>query len=185
MKIKSKKTSRRKLVVLIVAVVFALLAAVAVAYFSLRPGEPETDGSTTSSPRPNNEDTTPQTDTSDQQSTAEEQKGQPVDATTPNTSPTIPVIITAANQNNTSSTLQVRTMIEKITSTGSCVLTLTKDGQTISKSSNIQAGPNNSTCRGFDVALAELSSGVWSVKIDVTSGEQSGSASSEVTINAT
>lgn len=186
MKIKNKpSSSTKKLVaIILVTLVFAVIVT-AVAYMLSRQRTPASNQPSTDQP------TTTDTvnldpPTTDQQTAADEQKKQSLDneqSTPPNTSP-LSVIISAANENSSTSMLQIRTLIDKITSTGQCTLTLQKSGQTITKTATIQAGPSNSTCQGFDVALSELSSGTWQISVSVSSGDQSGSATSEVTINA-
>lgn len=94
------------------------------------------------------------------------------------------VTITASNQNNASSRLQIRTLIDAVLGSGSCTLTLQKGSVIVSRSANIQAGPSNSTCEGFDVPLTELSAGTWSITVEATSGNASGKATSQVVINA-
>jgi len=187
MKINSKQSSKRKFIIIILVIVFVVLATGAIAYSVLRSSSSGSGSSSTPINSSESTDNKVNLDppTQEQKDAAGDQKKQSLDKpTSQNTTSTLPVIITAANQNKDSSTLQIRTLIENVTSTGSCTLTLIKDGQTISKSSSIQAGPNNSTCQGFDVALSELSLGTWSIRVDVASGQQSGTASSEVTINA-
>lgn len=122
----------------------------------------------------------------DQLNTAQAQKEQSVNQDTQVKTPpsTLSVTITAANQNKSSSLLQIRTLISMVTDTGSCTLTLSKDATTITRSSGIQAGPTNSTCKGFDIPLNELSNGKWSVSVAVTSGSLAGNATTEVTIDA-
>ena len=185
MKINTRKSHKRKAAVIIALIVLLAIGGSAYAYIRFGRITPTSDSSAT---LPNSPEVTEPTvnlapPTVDQQAAAEEQKKQSLENTsTSNTSSTLPVTITRANQN--SSTLQIGTMIEKVTNTGSCTLTLRKGDQTVSRTSNIQAGPNNSTCQGFDVPITELSTGTWTIKVDVVSGEVSGSASSEVTINA-
>ena len=75
------------------------------------------------------------------------------------------VEITAANQNDSS--LQIRSLIKATTASGTCTLTMTgPTGQTYSNAAEVQALPNGSTCKGFDVPVSSLGSGQWTVKID-------------------
>jgi hypothetical protein len=76
---------------------------------------------------------------------------------------TVTVTISAANQND--GVLQVRTLISAIASSGNCTLSLTKDGMTISRTSEIQSLPSSSTCKGFDIPEAELTKGTWTAKL--------------------
>lgn len=92
----------------------------------------------------------------------------------------IPVNITAANQN--SGTLQIRSLIESIVSDGTCTLTLSRDGKQITKTSGVQTMSSSSTCQGFDVPVAELSAGTWTVTLNVSTEGRSGVATRTVTI---
>ena len=73
-------------------------------------------------------------------------------------------------------TLVIRATINQSPSNGSCQLTLTNKstGRTIVKSADIVANPSSSTCNGFDIPVSQLSSGSWSITINLTSGDSSG-----------
>lgn len=92
---------------------------------------------------------------------------------------TVGIDITATNK--TSSTLMVRTLIQSVTSTGTCTLTMSgPNGGSYSATAGIQAMASTSTCKGFDVPLAGLAHGSWQVKVDFVDGVNSGTASREV-----
>jgi len=78
--------------------------------------------------------------------------------------------------------LQVRNLINSISNSGTCTLTLTKGTSTVVKQSGIQPGPSSSTCKGFDVPTSELSVGVWQVNVSVSIGSQGGGSSKTITI---
>lgn len=100
---------------------------------------------------------------------------------TENSTPSpLTITITAFNQNGDQ--VQIRSLIDMITSTGSCTLTLEGDGETITKSSAIQALPSSSSCKGFDLPTSELSPGPWTATITVSIGSQTSSASKTLTI---
>jgi len=100
---------------------------------------------------------------------------------TPAQQNTVGVSITAANQNG--SMLQIRALINTVTSSGSCTLTLTKSGSpTVTKTANVQALPSSSTCQGFDVPVAELSSGTWAATVQYNNGATKGSATQNVVV---
>lgn len=90
------------------------------------------------------------------------------------------VSITAANQNNSS--LQVRTLIDTVTSTGKCTLTLKKDSVTITKEAGVQSLSSSSTCTGFDIPTAELSEGSWQLTIDFKNDNLKGTVSRSIDI---
>lgn len=88
--------------------------------------------------------------------------------------------ITAANQNG--SKLQVRTLIQSIT-TGTCTLTVSRAGsQTITRTAKNQTLSNTSTCMGFDVSTAGLAKGEWRITVDFVSGSSKGSTSRSVVL---
>jgi len=85
------------------------------------------------------------------------------------------VTISSANQNN--GTLQVRTIISEVTTTGNCKLSLEQAGQkTITQSAGTQALGSYSVCQGFDVSTAGMAKGQW--KISITYTDQAGKTSS-------
>lgn len=89
--------------------------------------------------------------------------------------------ISAANQND--STLQIRTFIQTITSTGKCDL-LMKNAQNMTYTANVdvQALSSTSTCKGFDVPVDQLSPGIWTVTINFSNDTLTASTSKEITI---
>lgn len=66
-----------------------------------------------------------------------------------------------------SDTIQLRFLIESKESSGTCKLTLSKDGSnSIEKVASLfQSGPTTSTCRGFDIPATSLSVGKWNVDL--------------------
>ena len=94
---------------------------------------------------------------------------------------TLSIIITAANQTDT--TLQLRTLIDSVISSGTCILEMTKGQTKVTRSTDIQALASNSTCKGFDLPLSELSQGNWNVKITVDSEEKGGSTEKVISIH--
>ena len=130
--------------------------------------------------------------TTEQKSTGEDQKKAtavpsqdtkstaPAPTTAPDNSSTFSVTITALSQAD--SLVQIRILVDKVSDSGTCTLTLTKGTTTVVKQSDIQAGPSSSTCKGFDVPTSELSAGLWQVNASVTIGSQRSSASKTVTV---
>lgn len=68
----------------------------------------------------------------------------------------------------TESSLKIGTLIEKVTSVGDCVLTLSHDNQTVTKTVGIQPLASSSTCKGFEIPRSDLSSGSWTINITIT-----------------
>jgi len=96
-----------------------------------------------------------------------------------NSGGTLQVTITA-NQNG--NIVQIRSFITKISSSGTCNITLTKGSSKVTKSSGIQALPSESTCRGFDISTSELTAGNWQATIVVGIGTQTGSATKLIAV---
>lgn len=92
----------------------------------------------------------------------------------------VDVTITAANQNGAN--FSVRALIGELTSSGTCTLTLTKNGTVVTKTSPIQALANSSTCQGFDIPTSQLSSGVWHMTLTVSTSDKTGSAAKDISI---
>lgn len=70
--------------------------------------------------------------------------------------------------------LIIRTTINQTITSGSCHLTLTKDGKSVSRHSGLIQNPSSSSCEGFDIPVSELSTGDWNVSIKVTDDNRSG-----------
>lgn len=93
----------------------------------------------------------------------------------------VELLITAANQ--TSTTLQIRTQISSSTDSGTCTLTLSKNGSSsITQTASVQALATVTTCKGFDVPLSQLSSGSWHLGIHFENNTLTGDASRDITV---
>lgn len=96
--------------------------------------------------------------------------------------PVVGMEITAANQSD--GTFNVRTLIQTVTSSGTCSLRMTgPNGNIYTATADVQAMPSSSTCKGFDVSTANLMAGDWTVSVAFENDELKGTASKEVTIN--
>ncbi len=103
--------------------------------------------------------------------------------TTTPTSSTVAMDITGKNKTTDGNTLQIRTLIQKITSSGSCTLTMTGPGNaSYAATAGVQAIASNSTCQGFNVPLAGLAKGTWQIKIDFQDATSTASATTETTL---
>jgi flagellar basal body-associated protein FliL len=78
--------------------------------------------------------------------------------------------------------LSINTTINQYLNTGTCELTLTQGGRTVSRTADIIANPSSSTCDGFSVPLSELGGGNWSINIRLTSGDKNGTITGEVSL---
>lgn len=89
--------------------------------------------------------------------------------------------ITALEQS--SGTLYVRTLIQVITSSGTCSLSMKgPSSKTYAAISSVQAGPSSSVCQGFNIPVSSLSHGSWTVFVSFQNDTLRGSASKEISI---
>lgn len=123
--------------------------------------------------------------TSDQKDAGEVQKKTtaPVDSNEAgdgNESASLTVTITALSQNG--DLVQVRGLINKVSTSGTCKLSLTKGGEVVIRESEMQALPKESTCMGFDIPVSDLSPGVWTAKLNAQIGTAVGSTTKTITV---
>lgn len=93
------------------------------------------------------------------------------------------VILSSVNQS--SGTLVVRTLINKVTTFGVCTLSMTNDrtADRVSVNSRVQALPSSTTCQGFEVPLNSLSSSkTWNLKITFSDDSSQGEVSMEISL---
>lgn len=94
---------------------------------------------------------------------------------------TVGIEITAANQNG--NTINVRTLIQTLSSSGSCTLSMTGPaGKTYNASAKTQSGPSSSTCMGFDIPTTSLSPGAWTMTINYEDSSSQGSVTKDLTV---
>lgn len=99
----------------------------------------------------------------------------------PQTSTTkIDVSLSAANQDVAGGPLIIRSMLN--TTGGTCKITLTKDGISKDYSAEIVNTGTYYGCKGFDIPVADLSSGKWQLKLSATNGQAYGEITQEVEI---
>jgi len=175
--IRNKQPSHKKPVLIIIFVIILLLLTISVVYYIYN--RPSNNNSSTNETK-TDETTTTLPASSDPSTTTSKTpvNNQPVDEQTP--AGTVNANITYTTQ--TSSSLRIGTLIETVTSTGSCTLTMTKGDKTFTQTVDIQALASSSTCKGFDVPLASLSSGLWDIKIDIILADKEAHLSNSITI---
>lgn len=90
---------------------------------------------------------------------------------------TVGLILSSANKNDPN--LQVRAVIQSVTSSGTCTLTLKNQatGATKTYTADVQAMSSTSTCKGFDVPLSDLGSGTWDLMLVFENSTLRGEAS--------
>lgn len=91
-------------------------------------------------------------------------------------------IVDIISSTQDSSMYRVRVLIQAILGNGQCKLTMTKGSESYTADAEIQPSASTSTCTGFDIPISKLSTGTWSVVIDVSSGSIVGTARQEIEI---
>lgn len=165
----SKKKRANKTLVIIVAIATLLLlgTGLAIAYFNnalpIKPSDRIETGTSL-------EDVNFDTPSEEQVNDGTTKKGESLDETKPDTSTDpssgktiISMSIPAINQTN--GMVRITSLIQTVTSNGTCTLTLSKNGQEVVKTAPVQALNNSSTCQGFTVDTSELSPGTWQVNL--------------------
>lgn len=88
----------------------------------------------------------------------------------------------SALANYTGTSVQVRTTFSTSIADGTCSLTLTKGSTVVTRPTvGIQPLSGYSTCKGWDIPVAELSSGTWAAK--VTASYQSKTSVATAVVN--
>ena len=174
----NRNTTKKRLIIIAAALVLLLGAGGVSAYFITQEQQKNTrETSENSSPSETPALDTPATE--DEIQTGNTAKDNTVNGTDTPASD-MSITVTASN---TGSMIRIMTEINKITSQGSCSVSLTQGDKTIKKESvAIQPLSSYSTCNGWDIANSELSSGKWTVTVTATSGSQSASATTEVSL---
>lgn len=98
----------------------------------------------------------------------------------PNTAPSLTGFISYSSV--VDGILVIRVTIDQELSSGTCEISLTKGGESLTRTSSIVANPSSSTCSGFDIPTSGLSSGGWSIEITIASEGKTGTITGEATI---
>lgn len=109
--------------------------------------------------------------------------GKPNETSASNTDSSGDSIGVIINEPNVSgSTLSVRTVIQDVSSSGTCTLTLSKAGQSsIVKTAATQVSGSVSTCKGFTFDVGSRT-GTWKITLGYSSKSGAGSASRSVSL---
>jgi hypothetical protein len=103
---------------------------------------------------------------------------QPID-----TGSTVIMSIPYAEQQQAGGDLRVTTLIEKVTSSGTCTLTLSRAGyESTVMTADVQAQSSSSTCKGFTIPTTTMAKGNWNLRIDYKNGDVTGSVSKDQVI---
>lgn len=97
--------------------------------------------------------------------------------------PTVSLSITATTIDKTANVLYIRSLIQTVSSSGKCTLSMNNDsGSVYSSSAESQPGPSTSSCKGFNIPLSKLSPGKWKIAIHYEDDSVTGNTEGEVTI---
>lgn len=187
MKIIQPKNTKKTLLIAFPVILLVIILLAISAYYKVGPFAPKINNAINfDKPTSEQVDTGSQTkqQTIDQSNNKDNTGSDPTPAPQPvegSDKKTVNMEITAINQTNTA--LQIRTLIQTITSEGTCSLSMNgPSGKTYTSTATIQALPSSSTCKGFDVPLTELSQGVWMITVSFTNDNLATSATREITI---
>lgn len=163
--------------VFFILIVLILIAAVSFC-FMYSTQQPKDDLETTEeTPKEN-----PQTSTLIENSTEEEPEIQKTptqnEGTDPNTLEQLTGSITTAYVAGDKAIIRLN--IDQFLSSGTCTLTMISGTNTYSSSAAIISDVTTSTCEGFDIPTDLLSSGVWSITIDLSSDNKTGQIIGEI-----
>ena len=122
------------------------------------------------------------TGTSIKEQVAEQAKNSESASSSSTTSaPSVNMDITAANK--TADTLMIRTLIQKVTTSGTCTLSMSGPSNgSYTASAGVQAMASTSTCQGFNVPLGGLAHGAWTITISFKDGTDTAVATKDITL---
>lgn len=185
---KINKNKNKKKILLSALIILMLLVGGAAAFIITSNKNTPSTGDSLSSDKGTNStpNTTPQhpTDATSNSVKNNTTKNNSTSSTTPSSQETAVVITSVADD---SDKVTIRTLIQKVTSQGTCELTIKNqtNGMTYQDTANVQALPNSSTCQGFSVMKSELAGGTWLITINYrVNGVSNGTTSKEVPISA-
>jgi hypothetical protein len=182
MRILPSKNKRTKKILAFGLIIAILLAVVALAFYKIGPFSSKDASDSTSEERNTGTDIKKQSvdQTSKGQHSGSDPSPEPQPIPGSNKS-SVNADITSTNQDQTS--LHIRALIQTVTSSGTCTLTMTgPNGKSYTATVPVQALPSTSTCRGFDIPLTQLSTGSWNIKVDFNNDTLTASASKDTTI---
>ena len=94
------------------------------------------------------------------------------------------VVLQIPYSEQTGDSLRITTLIGRVTSQGTCTLTLSRSGYTsVTQTVDVQAQSSSSVCKGFTIPTTGLAAGNWNLRIDYVDGDSKGSASRDQLIN--
>lgn len=126
---------------------------------------------------------TPTPDQVSSGTSAKEQAANAAQSSSSATQPaTTPISVTFSSV-QPGSTVYIRTLIGRVTTTATCTLQMSgPGGKTYTASAGTQALSTSSTCAGFNVPMTSLAPGAWKITVTVNDGSASGNASTETNL---
>lgn len=180
MKLKQKSSKKKVIFIASSCILAALLAVSVYAFYTARKSSEPTAKDTASL---HGTDPVDALSDEEQQSYEEQKKQEATEPQDPADEPETDLVITFTSVSQNDSSVRVRAEIDALIADGSCKLTLTKDGRTITKTAVTYPMANVSTCQGFDIPTSELSPGTWNVRLNVSKENQAGHATTTVDVS--
>jgi hypothetical protein len=183
MKLKQKNFFTKKKIITTVLALVLISGGGAYAFFATHPSIETQDSKSQSADKKDKTETNTQPATTQQIQAGENQKQDILnkDQASPTTPSSLTVTITAANQNG--NVVNIRSLINTVSNSGNCTLTITNGTSTTTLSSDLQALADSSTCKGFDVPASSLPKGTWHIVVDATVGTSHGFAQKDIVVN--
>lgn len=179
-----KRKNVLKYVIILVLVAFGILGGFLI-WQAVSGGDTENDDVTTIQPteiEPENhkvENSENKVEISEDKVENYKSKVEKFDGEDPNEKAVLSGVITYAGVND--GNLMVRINIDQYLAGGECKLELSRNGEKIyTESAEIVDSAATSTCKGFNVATANLGNGTINITVFVTSGEKTGTIKGEV-----
>jgi cytoskeletal protein RodZ len=178
MKLKSKSSKKKIIIILLcVAAVIAIAGSGYAIYKMNQNNQQDQDTAEFKDANPISEES------EEKQQSYEEQKKEQGAEHTEDTAPDAPLTVTFTSVEQQDSIVRVRATVDALVSEGTCTLTLTKNGESVTKTAATFVTAHTSTCQGFDIPTSELSAGTWDVTLEVTKDGRSGRATATVNIS--
>ncbi|MGD8195590.1 hypothetical protein ACEXQB_013950 [Herbiconiux sp. P18] len=110
----------------------------------------------------------------------------PEPSPTPTKNPDAPLsveLLSTSYDPSTGSVSAAAMVTDRVSNEGSCTMTVSQNGVSVSAQSAGTAGPSMTYCAGLSAVLPAGSSGVWTVTIDYAEASMAGSTTGTVTIS--
>lgn len=179
----SRRTRRHPLRTVIILLVLAFAGVIfAKLLFDSSPAKNSTDSSTDNSTAFSTEpvENRPTPNLTKSEEYPKEKEIEKYEGENPNTLLSLTGSITTARVSGEN--LIIRVSIDQYLSSGTCSLSLKSENNSFETTVPIFNDASTSTCEGFDIPKSSLMPGIYSIDINLTSGEKSGTISGEVSL---